>query len=58
MNDTIDQVISLNTLASNFLKRKKYTNASKYYNQALQLVGYSHSNRKGRLLRMLYSNLA
>ena len=58
IGDTIGQVLSLNTLASNYLQRAKYTESKKYYNQAISLIEKSHSDRKDKISRMLYSNLA
>lgn len=58
LNDTIGQVISFNTLASNYLKLKDYEEAIEYYNKAITLIDKSNSERESRLKRMLYSNLA
>lgn len=58
LNDTIKQVGCLNILASNFLNIKNYTEASKYYEQALKLLENNNSDRKLDLSKIIYFNLA
>lgn len=59
LKDTIGQIINLNTLAGNYLKTKNYQKAVTYYNKSLALIeGKNANERKTKLKRMLYSNLA
>lgn len=59
LKDTIGQIINLNTLAGNYLKTKNYQKAVVYYNKSLALIeGKNANERKTKLKRMLYSNLA
>lgn len=58
LNDTIAQVNSLNTLASNYLQIKQYNQAINYYTEALELVENSNSDRKTNFRRMINYNLA
>ncbi len=58
LKDTIGQVVSYNTMASNYLKLKKYKEASEYYQKAISIVEKSSSEKRASLKRMLYTNLA
>jgi len=58
LKDTIGQVLSLNTLAGNNLRLKKYQKAKDQYQEALDIVQTSNSNRKSKLKSIINYNLA
>ncbi|MGB2127869.1 MAG: sensor histidine kinase [Flavicella sp.] len=57
-NDTVSQIINLNTLAGNYIKQKDFEKAVFYYKKSLELIGKDKNKKESELKRMVSSNIA